>query len=268
VAKVRAPLFSLEARNQLGKQIVFFPWKGVNAVRSYAVPANPRTAAQTAQRNRLAVTLEAIQLLRVHPSQALLEADYSAYRNLASVYAKPMTWMNAICKSCVDSQVAGHLPLISHHEIMGAPAAGTLNPALCLWGSDVKAVDCYYGRTPSALISHKTMSVLTPMTTWAANTDKELGELVIPTEANKTGFVYECTTAGKTGADEPLWPEAYGLTVEDGTAVWTAVFKGFTKFNVSITGLARGKVYYWQVRPATTEPSVGAQLGIYSYLIP
>lgn len=37
-----------------------------------------------------------------------------------------------------------------------------------------------------------------------------------------TGWYYECTTAGRTGAHYPSWPRAAGETVQDGSVVWTA----------------------------------------------
>ena len=38
MAKVNAPLMSLDARGQVGKAIVFSIWKGINYVRGYTVP--------------------------------------------------------------------------------------------------------------------------------------------------------------------------------------------------------------------------------------
>lgn len=35
------------------------------------------------------------------------------------------------------------------------------------------------------------------------------------------GFIYECTSAGTTGASEPVWPTAIDETVVDGGAIWT-----------------------------------------------
>ena len=46
-----------------------------------------------------------------------------------------------------------------------------------------------------------------------------LGAVVRP--ATRNGFVYEVTTAGTTGAAEPVWPTTAGTTVTSGTAVFT-----------------------------------------------
>ena len=37
-----------------------------------------------------------------------------------------------------------------------------------------------------------------------------------------TGFQYRATTAGRSGTQEPRWPEIAGQTVQDGSVVWTA----------------------------------------------
>lgn len=55
--------------------------------------------------------------------------------------------------------------------------------------------------------------------TWAATTAYSENDLRIPTTPN--GYIYECTTAGTSGATEPSWPSTLGNTMADGTAVWT-----------------------------------------------
>lgn len=54
---------------------------------------------------------------------------------------------------------------------------------------------------------------------WQASTAYSLADRVVPTTPNEC--VYECTTAGTTGATEPTWPITPGATVSDGTVVWT-----------------------------------------------
>lgn len=46
MAKVDGPLFSLEARGQIGNGIVFFPWKGRHVVRRWLKPTNPQSVLQ------------------------------------------------------------------------------------------------------------------------------------------------------------------------------------------------------------------------------
>lgn len=56
---------------------------------------------------------------------------------------------------------------------------------------------------------------------WVANKSYTIGEVVRPSTAN--GFVYECTTAGTSGAVAPTFTATEGATVNDGTVVWTAI---------------------------------------------
>jgi hypothetical protein len=46
MAKVDGPLMSLEARGKVGDAIVFFPWKGVHAVRRWLKPTQPNSTTQ------------------------------------------------------------------------------------------------------------------------------------------------------------------------------------------------------------------------------
>lgn len=50
MSKVTAPFFGFHARNQINKALVYFVWKGINCVRTWVIPANPKTAGQIAQR--------------------------------------------------------------------------------------------------------------------------------------------------------------------------------------------------------------------------
>ncbi|TDA65753.1 MAG: hypothetical protein D9V47_12440 [Clostridia bacterium] len=51
MAKVTAPLFSLDASGGFGETIVYAKWKGIRYARQYVIPANPRTAQQLTQRS-------------------------------------------------------------------------------------------------------------------------------------------------------------------------------------------------------------------------
>lgn len=50
MAKVTGPLFSLTARNTIGKSLTYSSWRGIPYVRTRVIPANPETAAQVSIR--------------------------------------------------------------------------------------------------------------------------------------------------------------------------------------------------------------------------
>lgn len=50
-----------------------------------------------------------------------------------------------------------------------------------------------------------------------------------------TGFQYECTTAGVTGAQEPRWPKTLNGTVTDGSVVWTARALAATSLRTTVS---------------------------------
>ena len=60
MAKWTSPLFS-DIRNKLGENVVFSNWKGRPYMRSYVKPANPQTAAQTAERAHMAAIVDMYQ---------------------------------------------------------------------------------------------------------------------------------------------------------------------------------------------------------------
>ena len=53
MAKVNGPLFSLDARGQLGKALVYAIWKGLNYARKYVIPFNSKAEAQMTIRGYL-----------------------------------------------------------------------------------------------------------------------------------------------------------------------------------------------------------------------
>ncbi|MBA7587394.1 hypothetical protein ES708_29423 [subsurface metagenome] len=59
MAKVKGPLFSLGASGQLAKTLVYADWKGIDYVRQYVIPANPKTAEQQEQRGFFTAAIDA-----------------------------------------------------------------------------------------------------------------------------------------------------------------------------------------------------------------
>ena len=57
--------------------------------------------------------------------------------------------------------------------------------------------------------------------TWTANTVEALNAKVNPTNTNAYPYQYNVTTAGTTGATEPVWNTGVGSTTNDGSVVYT-----------------------------------------------
>lgn len=74
MAKLTGPLLSFGAKGQIGKSMVTSKWRGIAYARQYSVPANPRTAAQQANRTRFALLREMYKL-----APAIVRAPWDAF---------------------------------------------------------------------------------------------------------------------------------------------------------------------------------------------
>lgn len=68
MAKVTGPLYSMSASGKIADAMVFFGWKGVNVVRQWLKPANPKSAGQGDARIIMGGTGKAVGTIR--PSSA------------------------------------------------------------------------------------------------------------------------------------------------------------------------------------------------------
>lgn len=100
MGKVKGPLFSLGASGQIGKALVYFPWKGVNAVREYVIPANPKSAAQIVQRNYLHAVVDNWHQF------SFTDADRIAWNRYAGILPKAMSGFNAFVRLCIGYRLA------------------------------------------------------------------------------------------------------------------------------------------------------------------
>jgi len=101
MAKLKAPLMSLGAAGQLGKSLVFFPWKGLDVVREYVVPSNPRSAPQTTQRGYMTAAL-----VEFHAA-LYTAADMIAWNRYAGVLSGAMSGFNAMVKRHMEEARLG-----------------------------------------------------------------------------------------------------------------------------------------------------------------
>ena len=112
MAKLNAPLFSFKASGKLANALVYFGWKGLNVVRSYVVPSNPQTTAQTTHRNYLKACVAMIHTAQGRATNPLDEEDQSALALLGSTRKSPRTWFNELCKLWIDCKVLADKPIV------------------------------------------------------------------------------------------------------------------------------------------------------------
>jgi len=60
-------------------------------------------------------------------------------------------------------------------------------------------------------------------TAWQATNSYAVGNIVRATTVQDFGLVFQCTTAGTSGATQPAWPTLINGTVVDGGVTWTAI---------------------------------------------
>lgn len=154
MAKLKGPLFSLGASQQLGKALVFFPWKGLNVVREYVVPSNPKTSGQTTQRGYLTSAVWLIHVAQAATPSPLDEEDIMAYALLASIRPTPRTWFNELVKQCVD-QLKDALTCVVWRDGHLTPGANQLTfkiANLSRIGAVPTNGDIFWGTSKTALI--------------------------------------------------------------------------------------------------------------------
>lgn len=95
MAKVTGPLFSLDARNAIGKAIVYSYWRGIQYVRARVIPANPKSAGQQAIRS-LITDASTAWSAKTSPIDT---AYQTAYNNAAA--GQSYSGFNLYIKDCV-----------------------------------------------------------------------------------------------------------------------------------------------------------------------
>lgn len=157
MAKLTGPFFSLGASGAIAKTLVAFPWKGLNCLRKYVVPANPNTTAQQTQRGYLRTIVDLIHAVQAYGAAGLLAADISAYALYASIYKAAQTWFNGLVKQCLDQKV-DVLRYAIYFENIITPGVDSIEFDLhwekeVLAASNITAVDVYWGTSKTALVN-------------------------------------------------------------------------------------------------------------------
>lgn len=151
MAKLKAPLLSLGAAGAIGKSLVFFGWKGLNVVREYVIPANPRTAPQTTQRGYLTDMVAKVHAVQADGTHPLTATDISAYALWAAVVQAATTWFNQVVRNGIDQLIKGKREAIFSS---GTTTPGTDELAVAVWTLGIAPTDgdFYYGTSRTALI--------------------------------------------------------------------------------------------------------------------
>ena len=102
MAKVLRPLQSGSASGQIGKAAVHSDWKGIHAVRSYVIPANPKTTAQVSVRTKFRDCINGWH------SAGMGALDKEAWKRYVESVKRPMTGMNAYVSERMKVVTAGH----------------------------------------------------------------------------------------------------------------------------------------------------------------
>lgn len=162
MAKALAPLFSFGASGAIGRALVFFDWKGLNCVRQYVIPANPKTTKQTTQRSHLT---DAVSLWHAaSPSSD----DVAGYRLLGSTFPTPRTGFNQACKEVIDSRIANSNKRAIYHSWSCTPGAAQLAVELTVEGDDPTNGKFFYGLSKSAMLETEAATIEGTPTTCSA----------------------------------------------------------------------------------------------------
>lgn len=146
MATVRTPLLSFDASGQLGKTLVFFPWKGLDCVRSYVIPANPNTAGQQAQRTLMANAVSDWHTI------GLDSDDGTAWNRLATTLAAVMSGFNAFVSAHIDIALLPDSPEMGFDGAITDAGGGTFD-ATIEEGGDATDANVIWGYSPTSLIN-------------------------------------------------------------------------------------------------------------------
>jgi len=156
MAKLNAPLFSFHASGKLANSLVYFAWKGLEVVRRFVTPANPKTTAQNTQRGYMTEAVAKIHAAQIAATNPLDDDDKSAYALLGSTHPSPRTWFNEICKRWIDCLVASKIPVIYSNGTISDATHDSIDLIMTLnekTAETLAAGKFYFGTSKSALIN-------------------------------------------------------------------------------------------------------------------
>jgi len=153
MAKVNAPLFSFNASGKLANSLVYFGWKGLDVVRSYVIPSNPKSTAQTTQRRYMIAAVAAIHTAQALAADMFKALDAAAYALFGSTYASPRTWFNQAVKNYLDVSRAGDTPGLFYDAVIDPSTPGEIAIDIDSEEAGLGTAKLFYGTSKTALIN-------------------------------------------------------------------------------------------------------------------
>lgn len=159
MAKVKGPLFSLSAHGKLADTLVYMDWKGIDDVRQYVIPANPKTAGQQQQRGYFTNAIDAWH----EDGYTLL--DVAAFNLFALAQKIAASGFNMFVSLYVLAKVAAKtwLPLVD--ITIAAPAATTCEVTIAT--ETDQTLSLYYGVSKTSMLTPVVGAWVTDTTTFS-----------------------------------------------------------------------------------------------------
>jgi hypothetical protein len=131
MAKVYMPLLSAQASGKLAKSMVHFYWKGLNVVRQWVIPTNPRDVDQKLVRQKLAAIGKNLKAITT-PCPTLV-AGAKIYQLIVATTPANNIWNAWFVKNALeDLKTEGNFTALSAAIAGSAPALDWTTAALSL----------------------------------------------------------------------------------------------------------------------------------------
>lgn len=147
MAKVTGPLMSMGARGKLGNTLVFSGWKGIATIRSYVVPANPKTPEQVTQRDTMKKCVLFWNSSLADPAQR------SGWNKAAALMASAMSGFNAYVASAINNiNLPTWTGMLTISTLSGSSVGGTFTDLVTgAVPADQSGLEVWLGDNPNKL---------------------------------------------------------------------------------------------------------------------
>lgn len=155
MAKLNGPLLSFGASGSIADTITFTKRKRQNIAKSHAVPSNPNSTAQAAQRTLVGQASAAINAAKVAPADPFNQEDVDGFNLYAKANGLKATWHNLACQQFINTSKLGDTPGIFRGTVnffngaQWTPYTQSVN----IDGVTLTTCHIYYGFSPSVLLN-------------------------------------------------------------------------------------------------------------------